>query len=62
MGRRASLLLPTAGLTLSTPFLACFAIGDVSFGGPGSVGLSHEFGPYHVGLEGAGSIIGWWLR
>jgi hypothetical protein len=37
--------------------LVWFAIGDVSFGGPGRTGLFHEFGPYHVGPK-SGYIVG----
>jgi hypothetical protein len=55
--RRASLLLPTAGIALSTPFLVWFAIGDVSFRGSGGVGLSHGYGPYQVGPE-SGKVVG----
>jgi hypothetical protein len=55
--RRASRLVPTAGIALATPFLVWFAIGDMSFGGPGRTGLSHEYGPYQVGPE-SGYILG----
>lgn len=49
--RRKSLLLPTAGVALATPFLAWFAIGDVS------TGPARELGPYHVGPE-SGFLVG----
>jgi hypothetical protein len=56
-GRRQFRLLPIVGIALATPFLVWFAIGDVSFGGPGRVGLFHEFGPYQVGPE-SGYLVG----
>lgn len=49
--RRTSLLLPIAGVALATPFLAWFAIGDVS------TGPAREVGPYHVGPE-SGYVVG----
>jgi hypothetical protein len=55
--RRASLWLPTLGIALATPFLVWFAVGDVSFGGPGRLGNFHELGPYTVGPE-SGYVVG----
>ena len=52
--RHTPLLLPIAGVALATPFLAWFAIGDLSFGGPVD---PREFGPYHVGPE-SGYVLG----
>jgi hypothetical protein len=49
--RRTSLLLPTAGVALATPFLAWLVIGEVS------TGPAHELGPYHVGPE-SGFVVG----
>lgn len=49
--RHTSLLLPTAGVALATPFLAWFAIGDVS------TGPAREVGPNHVGPE-SGYVVG----
>lgn len=54
-GRRAPQWLPLAGIALATPFLAWFAIGDVSTYRLPT--LSHEFGPYHVGPE-SGYVVG----
>jgi hypothetical protein len=50
-GRRAHQWLPTAGITLATPFLVWFAIGE-----PPTY-ASYTFGPYHVGPE-SGYVVG----
>lgn len=53
-GRRASRLLPTAGVALATPILAWFAIGDLSFSKTAGY---HLVGPYQVGPE-SGYVVG----
>jgi hypothetical protein len=55
--QRVALWLPMAAIALTSPFFVWFAIGDLSFGGRGSPGLSHEVGPYQVGPE-SGFVVG----
>jgi hypothetical protein len=54
MSWRSSLLLPTAGIVLATPFLVWFAIGEQSF--RGSALDDYLAGPYDVGPE-SGNIV-----
>jgi hypothetical protein len=55
-GRRSSLLLPTAGIALTTPFLVWFAVGDLSFK---RTSPDHMFGPYQVARSPGTSSAGW---
>lgn len=49
-------MLSWAGVALSTPFLAWFVVGDLSLNR--SAFLSHEYGPYDVGPQWSGYVVG----